>query len=55
MTPHKVSLDTGILDAVRKHGFAGNVSIECVTDWQTNLAGIAQCVGYMRVDAKLRV
>ena len=43
-----------ILDEVRKHGFAGNVSIEYESNWQTNLAEIAQCVGYLRAYAKLR-
>lgn len=43
-----------ILDEVRKHGFAGNVSIEYEYNWQTNLAEIAQCVGYLRAYSKLR-
>jgi sugar phosphate isomerase/epimerase len=37
-----------ILDEVRKHGFAGNVSIEYEHNWGTNLPEIAQCVGYLR-------
>ena len=57
---HDQPLGTGvihiatILDEVRKHGFAGNVSIEYESNWQTNLAEIAQCVGYLRAYAKLR-
>lgn len=43
-----------ILDEVRTHGFAGNVSIEYEFNWQTNLAEIAQCVGYLRAYATLR-
>ena len=43
-----------ILDEVRTHGFAGNVSIEYEFNWQTNLAEIAQCIGYLRAYAKLR-
>lgn len=43
-----------ILDEVRTHGFAGNVSIEYEYNWQTNLAEIAQSVGYLRAYATLR-
>ncbi|MEO5916687.1 MAG: sugar phosphate isomerase/epimerase family protein [Luteolibacter sp.] len=43
-----------ILDEVRKHGFAGNVSIEYEYNWTTNLPEIAQCVGYLRAYSKLR-
>lgn len=49
------SLDLfAILDEVRKHGFAGNVTIEYETNWKTNLAEISQCVGYLRAYSKLR-
>lgn len=43
-----------ILDEVRKHGFAGNVSIEYEHNWKTNLAEVAQCGGYLRAYAKMR-
>lgn len=43
-----------ILDEVRKHGFAGNVSIEYEHNWKTNLPEIAQCVGYLRAYSKSR-
>lgn len=43
-----------ILDEVRRHGFAGNVSIEYEYNWQTNLAEVAQCVGYLRAYSKSR-
>lgn len=43
-----------ILDEAREHGFCGNVSIEYETNWQTNLAEISQCVGYLRAYADLR-
>lgn len=43
-----------ILDEVRKHGFAGNVSIEYEHNWETSLPEIAQCVGYLRGYAKAR-
>jgi sugar phosphate isomerase/epimerase len=43
-----------ILDEVRKHGFAGNVSIEYEHNWKTSLPEIAQCVGYLRGYAKSR-
>lgn len=37
-----------ILDQVRKHGFAGNVSIEYEHNWDSSLAEVAQCVGFLR-------
>jgi len=40
-----------ILDEVRKHGFAGNVTIEYEYNWKTNLPEIAQCVGYLNAYA----
>ena len=43
-----------ILDEVRKHGFAGNVSIEYEHNWKTNLAEIAQCAGYLRAYSRMR-
>ncbi len=43
-----------MLDEVRKHGFAGNVSIEYEHNWKSNLPEIAQCVGYLRGYAKAR-
>jgi len=43
-----------ILDAALQHGFAGNVTIEYEHNWQTNLAEIAQCAGYLRGYAKMR-
>jgi sugar phosphate isomerase/epimerase len=43
-----------ILDEVRKHGFAGNVSIEYEHNWKTSLPELAQCAGYLRAYAKMR-
>ncbi len=43
-----------ILDEVRKHGFAGNVSIEYEHNWKTNVPEVAQCVGYLRAYSKLK-
>lgn len=43
-----------ILDEVRKHGFAGNASIEYEYNWKTNLPEIAQCAGYLRAYAQIR-
>jgi len=43
-----------ILDEARKHGFAGNVSIEYEHNWENSVPDIAQCVGYLRAYAKLR-
>lgn len=57
---HDRPLGTGIvnlpaiLDEVRQHGFAGNVSLEYEHNWDTSLAEIAQCVGYLRAYGKLR-
>jgi sugar phosphate isomerase/epimerase len=46
--------NAAILDEVRKHGFAGNVTIEYEHNWKTNLPEIAQCVGYLRAYSKLK-
>jgi sugar phosphate isomerase/epimerase len=43
-----------ILDEVRKHGFAGNVTIEYEHNWKTNVAEIAQCVGYLRAYSRIK-
>ena len=43
-----------ILDEVRKHGFAGNVSIEYEHNWKHSLPEIAQCVGYLRAYSRMR-
>lgn len=43
-----------ILDEVRKHGFAGNVSIEYERNWMTNVPEVAQCGGYLRGYAATR-
>lgn len=43
-----------ILDEVRKHGFAGNVSIEYEHNWKTSLPEIAQCAGFLRAYSKMR-
>jgi sugar phosphate isomerase/epimerase len=46
--------NAAILDEVRKHGFAGNVTIEYEHNWETNVPEIAQCVGYLRAYSKLK-
>lgn len=43
-----------ILDEVRKHGFAGNVTIEYEFNWKNNVTEIAQCVGYLRAYSATR-
>ena len=43
-----------ILDEVRNHGFAGNVTIEYEHNWKTNVTEVAQCAGYLRAYSKLR-
>jgi sugar phosphate isomerase/epimerase len=35
-------------DEARKHGFAGNVSVEYEINWKESLAEVAQCVGFLR-------
>lgn len=51
---HDQPLGTGILDLhailaeVKKHNFAGNVSIEYEYNWDNNVPDISQCVGYLR-------
>jgi len=44
----------GILDAARAVGFDGNVSIEYEHNWESNLAEVAQCVGFLRAYSKVR-
>ena len=46
--------NAAILDEVRKHGFAGNVTIEYEHNWKANVPEIAQCVGYLRAYSKLK-
>lgn len=46
--------NVAILDEVRKHGFAGNVSIEYEHNWKTSQPEIAQCVGYLRAYSRMR-
>ena len=43
-----------ILDEVRKHGFAGNVTIEYEHNWKTNVTEVAQCAGYLLAYSKAR-
>jgi len=43
-----------ILDEVRKHGFAGNVSIEYEHFTDNSQVEIAQCAGYLRAYSKAR-
>ncbi len=44
----------GILDEVRRHGFAGNVSIEYEHNWKTSLPEVAQCGGFLRGYSKCK-
>jgi sugar phosphate isomerase/epimerase len=46
--------NAAILDEVRKHGFAGNVSIEYEHNWKKSLPEVAQCVGFLRGYSKMR-
>jgi sugar phosphate isomerase/epimerase len=38
----------GILDELKKHGFAGNISIEYETKWENSVPDVAQCIGFFR-------
>ncbi|MBB5351050.1 sugar phosphate isomerase/epimerase [Haloferula luteola] len=42
-----------ILAEAKKHGFAGNISIEYEHNWNSSLPEVAQCVGYLRAWSKL--
>ena len=46
--------NAAILDEVRKHGFAGNVSIEYEHNWKKSLPEVAQCVGFLRGYSKMK-
>ena len=43
-----------ILDEVRKHGFAGNATIEYEHNWESNVTEVAQCAGYLLAYSKMR-
>jgi sugar phosphate isomerase/epimerase len=38
----------GILDALKRQGFRGNLSIEYEYDWEGSVPEIAQCIGFVR-------
>ncbi|MBP9903584.1 MAG: sugar phosphate isomerase/epimerase, partial [Verrucomicrobia bacterium] len=38
----------GILDELKRQGFAGNLSIEYETKWDNSVPDVAQCVGFFR-------
>ncbi len=38
----------GILDELKRQGFAGNLSIEYETKWDNSVPDVAQCIGYFR-------
>ena len=38
----------GILDELKKQGFAGNISIEYENNWDHSVPDVAQCVGFVR-------
>jgi len=50
----RVHGSTGILDAVRKHGFVIKVTMIYEYNWQTNLAEFFRCVGYLCAHSKPR-
>ena len=38
----------GILDELKRQGFAGNIAIEYETKWENSVPDVAQCIGYFR-------
>jgi sugar phosphate isomerase/epimerase len=38
----------GVLDELKAQGFEGNISIEYEHDWENNVPGVAQCIGFVR-------
>jgi sugar phosphate isomerase/epimerase len=38
----------GILDELKRQGFAGNIAIEYETHWENSVPYVAQCVGFFR-------
>jgi sugar phosphate isomerase/epimerase len=38
----------GILDELRRQGFAGNIAVEYETKWDNNVPDVAQCIGFFR-------
>jgi sugar phosphate isomerase/epimerase len=38
----------GILDELKKQGFAGNISIEYESNWEHSLPEVSQCIGFVR-------
>jgi len=38
----------GILDELKKQGFAGNISIEYEANWDDSVPDVAQCIGFIR-------
>ena len=43
-----ISNISGILDELKRQGFAGNISIEYEYDWDNNVPEVAQCIGFVR-------
>lgn len=38
----------GMLDELKKQGFAGNIAIEYETKWENSVPDVAQCIGFFR-------
>lgn len=38
----------GILDELKRQGFAGNISIEYEANWEHSVPDVAQCIGFVR-------
>lgn len=49
-----VSNVPGILDSFTKMGMTGPVSVEYEHNWDTNLAEVAQCIGFLRAFKSLK-
>ncbi len=38
----------GVLDELKRQGFAGNIAIEYETKWENSVPDVAQCIGFFR-------
>jgi len=43
-----ISNTKGVLDELKRQGFAGNIAIEYETKWENSVPDVAQCIGYFR-------
>jgi sugar phosphate isomerase/epimerase len=39
---------SGVLDELKRQGFAGNIAIEYEYNWKNSVVDVAQCIGFFR-------